>query len=375
MAGIYLHIPFCRQACHYCDFHFSTNLELQDQMVSALAKELQQRSAYLQDGIDTIYFGGGTPSLLSKQQLERIMSRIRNNFKLNKSVEITLEANPEDLTAAKCNELIQLGINRLSIGVQTFDDEQLLWMNRAHAADQVTLGFNAARAAGFSNISLDLIYAFPNVGIEHWKNDLSRIVQLDPEHISLYGLTIEDRTVFGNWEKKGKLAQIEDDEAARQYLFAIEFLTNSGYLHYEVSNFGKEGFHSHHNHSYWSGVPYLGVGPGAHSFNGSSRTMNIRNNPTYIKAINEGTPYAETEVLSTTQLLNERILTSLRTSRGLSFDEINTRFKVDLRKEFESLLDELVKLDMVILEDEHLRLQPNGFLVADEIALRMFFPE
>lgn len=343
-------------------------------MVDAICEELIKRKEYLTESVGTIYFGGGTPSLLSYKELQRLLDTISQNFDLEDQLEITLEANPEDLSLDKTRELMQLGINRLSIGIQTFDSKKLNWMNRIHTRDQVFEGFQHARQAGFSNISLDLIYALPDAGFNYWESDLTQVSEMNPEHISLYGLTIEERTVFGHREKKGELISIPDDDAAKQYLYAIEFLKSKGYDHYEVSNFGKEGFYSRHNHSYWSGVPYLGVGPGAHSFNGHSRQMNVRNNPRYLKEINSDS-YFEVEELSNIQLLNEQILTSLRTSRGLSIEMISSKYGVDLTDEYGSLLEELIDQKLIEIESDYIRLLPNGFLVADEIALRLFFPE
>lgn len=375
MAGIYIHIPFCRQACHYCDFHFSTNLKNQNELVDILCQEIIQRKNYIDERIETIYFGGGTPSLLTSQQLEKILVTIDDNYEISPEAEITLEGNPEDLDFEKTSEIRKLGINRLSIGIQTFDDEKLKWMNRIHSSGQAISAFENARAIGFENISLDLIYALPEAGFDFWKSDLKKMVELQPEHISLYGLTIEEKTVFGNWSNKGKLIEVPEDEAATQYLHAIDFLKSSGYEHYEVSNFGKPGYSSRHNTSYWQGIPYLGIGPGAHSFDGKSRQLNVRNNQKYIRLITSGESYYDTEQLSQTQLLNERILTSLRTHTGIDLHQLKSEFTVDLKDEYADVLSEFERNGFIILMDGFIRLTPNGFLVADEVALRLFFPE
>lgn len=375
MAGIYIHIPFCRQACHYCDFHFSTNLKTQSEMINTIAKEIDDRKTYLNDRIQTIYLGGGTPSLLSADQIRLLMDTIHDQFEVINTAEITLEANPEDLTLSKAKDLFDLGVNRLSIGIQTFDEKKLIWMNRAHSSKEAIHAFENARSAGFQNISLDLIYAIPDHQKEQWEADLAAITDLQPEHISLYGLTVENQTVFGKWEQQNKLVQVPDDEAANQYLFAIEYLKNRGFRQYEVSNFGKEDFHSRHNNAYWSGLPYLGVGPGAHSFNGKSRRFNVRSNPKYLKAVQNGTSYYETEVLSKTQRINEQILTQLRTARGLNLESLNSAMGVELMKLHSDFIQDIIAQGLIEINGGFLSLSPKGFLVADEIALRFFFPE
>ena len=345
-------------------------------MVDAIAKEIISRKDYLHDEIATIYFGGGTPSLLSGSQLEKLLETIHQNFTVSSTAEVTLEANPEDLTKAHSEALYKHGINRLSIGIQTFDEQKLQWMNRIHSSEEAVKAFRNARSAGFENISLDLIYAIPDHDRNAWEKDLKAITSLDPEHISLYGLTIEEKTVFGKWERENKLIQLPEDAAAEQYLFAIDFLTANGYLQYEVSNFGKKGFHSRHNHSYWAGTPYLGVGPGAHSFDGkNTRSFNVRNNSKYLKAINENLEYSEHEELSDIQRINERILTELRTSGGVNLKKIESLSGRRIEDLHATFLQEIRKKNMIEMTDDFLRLKPHGFLVADEVALRLFFPE
>ncbi len=375
MAGVYIHIPFCKQACHYCDFHFSTNLTSRNEMVKAIALELDARKDYLQDPIETIYFGGGTPSLLSKDEIQSLLKSIYKSFNISADVEITLEANPEDLTSMYSIDMCQLGINRLSIGIQTFDNERLRWMNRIHSSDQSREAVQNARDAGFKNISLDLIYAIPDHNQTDWEKDLKNIIGINPEHISLYGLTIEDRTVFGKWEQENKLIQVQEDDAAKQYLFAIEYLKDAGYMQYEVSNFSKKGFHSKHNNAYWNDIPYLGVGPGAHSFDGTSRRFNIRNNAKYMKAIAANSIYWEEEVLSDLQLINEKILTQLRTIQGINLEQLNRQLETNLEILHKDFLTEMESKGLLNLADGYLKLTPEGFLVADEVALKLFFPE
>ncbi len=333
------------------------------------------RADYLEDEVSTIYFGGGTPSLLTKDQLKKLMDTIRNHYPLTPNPEITLEANPEDLTAAKPQILLDLGINRLSIGIQTFDNQELKWMNRAHDAADAVTSFANVRNAGFQNISLDLIYALPTMGNSTWKENLRKAAELQPEHISLYGLTIEDQTVFGKRKKKNELIEMPEDDAAEEYLAAISYLRELGYEHYEVSNFGKPGFYSQHNMAYWSGNAYLGVGPGAHSFDGSTRQFNLRSNPKYLKAIVNNDIFFEVEELTQTQRLNEQILTGLRRKSGILFSELKEQFHVDLRDTYHKILDNFDKQGLVSYSDDRLQLTSHGFLVADEIALQLFFQE
>ena len=375
MAGIYIHVPFCRQACHYCDFHFSTNLKTQTQMISAMVDELSLRSDYLKGPVETLYFGGGTPSLLPPDQIEALLLSVHEKFNLTVKPEITLEANPEDLTEEKLEQLKRLGINRLSIGFQTFDNDSLTWMNRIHTSEQATLAYQLARNAGFDNISLDLIYALPNLKRKQWLLDIEKAVALEPDHISVYGLTIESKTVFGHLQKRGELYELPEDDAAKQYLDLIQQLTQNGYEHYEVSNFCKPGVQSKHNSSYWKGAQYLGIGPGAHSFDGNSRQLNIRNNSKYIRAVNDQTAFFETEHLTAVQLLNERILTSLRTSSGISFDQIKIEYNVDLAVLKKQQIEGFVNFGLVNVTQSAMNLTPNGFLVADDIALQLFFDE
>ncbi len=345
-------------------------------MVNAIAKEIEDRKLYVKEDVSTIYFGGGTPSLLTPEQLNKLLTAINEHFSITDNVEVTLEANPEDLTKDHSQAIFDLGINRLSLGMQTFDDEKLNWMNRIHSANESINAYENARSVGFANISLDLIYAIPDHSRKRWHKDLQSIVALDPEHISLYGLTIEDKTVFGKWERDKKLVQVPDDEAAEQYLFAIDFLKENGFTQYEVSNFGKEGFHSRHNNAYWSGAPYLGVGPGAHSFDGANiRSFNVRNNAKYLKAVEANAEHWEEEVLSSAQRINEQILTGLRTRNGIDLLAIEQQSGMDIHRKHQTFLNEMNSLGLIEISDQNLILKAKGFLVADEIALRLFVPE
>lgn len=333
------------------------------------------RRGYLQEPVETIYFGGGTPSLISGREISKMLTEIEKLSELEGDVEITLEANPEDLSTEKCIELKEAGINRLSIGFQTFDDIKLQWMNRAHCNIQSQEAYENARKVGFENISIDLMYALPDESPDLFISDLKKLIQLGPEHISLYGLTIEDRTVFGRQKKKGILIEMPEEQAAHQYLEAISLMKAHNYYQYEVSNFGKEGFHSRHNLNYWNHRPYLGVGPGAHSYNQSSRRFNIRSNPKYVKAIQGTESYFEEEILSEIQQLNERILTGLRTADGINTKVINEIFKVDVLADHQGLLADLDVKNLINIEDSRIQLKPEGFLVADSIALQLFYDE
>lgn len=373
MAGLYIHIPFCKQACYYCDFHFSTNHSYKHQMVEAIAREIVLQNDYL-DGepLDTIYFGGGTPSMLTCHDLTKILDTIHKNFSVNKNPEISLEANPDDLTFNKLVELHTLGINRLSIGIQSFHDETLASLNRVHTSNDAINCLKNARLTGFNNISIDLIFAIPGRTQEILENDLRIALDHYPEHLSAYGLTIEEKTVFGNWNKKGKLVQVDDEEAARQFDSLIFTLESHGYEHYEISNFCRDQKYSRHNTSYWKNINYLGIGPGAHSYNGKSRQYNISNNAKYMKFIERGLVPCEVDFLSKTDIANEYLLTSLRTCWGCNLDELQRLSGYDLRVSQEKVLNQLEKDDMVRFVGNILYLTRKGKFLADSIIMQLF---
>ena len=314
---LYLHIPFCRQACHYCDFHFSTNLSQKSALVDALCAEIRLQKAYLPNQeLETIYFGGGTPSLLTERELEQIFAAIYSQFSVSPTAEITLEANPDDLSAATLT-LLSRYVNRLSIGIQTFDETALRWMNRAHTAVEAETCVGLAREAGFDNMSVDLIYGIPYRDASRWQTDLQKILALDVPHLSAYALTIEPDTAFGRWQQKGKLPAIDEDLAADQFEELVKTLKKSSYTHYEISNFAKSGQYARHNTAYWQRKPYLGIGPSAHSYNGSSRQHNVANNARYIASIQQGIIPAEIEQLTTANQVNDYLLTGLQNAMGL----------------------------------------------------------
>ena len=373
MAGIYLHIPFCKQACHYCDFHFSTNPRQREAMVSALAEELVLRRDYL-DGemVQTIYFGGGTPSLLTSTELEKLLAAVCQHYPVTAQPEITLEANPDDLNPTKLKELGAAGINRLSIGIQSFHEPHLRYLNRAHRADEATRGVQQAQEVGFDNLSIDLIYAIPAADHRIWERDLARAIALRPQHISAYCLTIEEKTVFGRWQRQGKLRAVSDAFAAEQFELLVSILTAAGYDPYEVSNFCQPGHYAKHNTSYWQNQKYLGIGPSAHSYDGVSRQHNVANNAKYLREIAEGTIPFEREVLSRTDQINERVMMGLRTKWGCSLAELKDRFQYDLHQANAAYIDQLISEDKATVQRNRLILTNRGKLMADGIAERLF---
>lgn len=371
MAGLYIHIPFCKQACHYCDFHFSTNQGTRTILAQAIASELKLQSDYLRgELIETIYFGGGTPSLLSDKELEIIFSAIYTNFQLATAPEITLEANPDDLTRQKLVELKSMGVNRLSIGIQSFDDTVLTFFNRAHSATEALQCVALSREVGFDNLSLDLIYSIPGQDLTGWKKNIEQAISLQPEHISAYSLTVEDKTVFGHRQKKGTLKPLEERESIENFEVLIDSLVLAGFEQYEISNFCKPGYYSKHNSSYWKQKKYLGVGPSAHSYNFESRQSNINNNSQYTKSINSGTVPCEIEILNKENKINEYIFTTLRTQWGCDIEYLKKELGYDLLQS--KVLKMLLEKQFINLENKVLTLTRSGKFLADQIALDLF---
>lgn len=373
MAGIYIHIPFCKQACHYCDFHFSTNQETRSELVQSILTEIKIQKDYLRgESIQTIYFGGGTPSVLEGHELGAILESIRSTHAVAKDAEVTLEANPDDLTLSKLHELSNLGVNRMSIGIQSFHPEMLTFLNRAHDSTTAIRSFNEAREAGFKNISIDLIYALPDESENQWREDINQAIALQPDHLSCYALTIEEKTVFGRWSAAGKLKATDDETAARHLEILMDELEREGFEHYEISNFAKPGFHSKHNSSYWRQEKYLGVGPSAHSYNGASRQFNINNNNLYIRSLKNNAVPFEKEELSQENMINEYILTTLRTQWGTDLKKLKQDFEYDLLIENTDYLSKILKNKLAILEADVLRLTRKGKLLADKISSDLF---
>ena len=372
MAGLYIHIPFCKQACHYCDFHFSTNLQLMEQMMDSILLELQLRKAYLKgEAVDTIYFGGGTPSLVPVEYLEKILDQISTLFPGSKQ-EITLEANPDDLNPQALAAWKSLGIDRLSLGIQSFQDQILKAYNRAHNSKEATQAIQLARAAGFEKFSIDLIYGYPHSDHRLWQLDLEEALRLDPGHLSAYSLTIEPKTTFGNWTKKGKFSPAEDEFVAQQFEYLQEQCDKAGYLQYEISNFSRPNQAAVHNSNYWKRSPYLGIGPSAHSFDGNSRGFNPSSNTSYTKALAAGSVPFVLEELTPEECINEEILTGLRTSWGLDTGSLAERYHLDILEIKKGSITKLTELGMIHTEAKTLTLTRKGQLLADSIASDIF---
>lgn len=372
MSGIYIHIPFCRQACHYCDFHFSTSRKHQQRMVNAICREMEMRKNHITPEISTIYFGGGTPSLLNAQQLDQILSTTEELFKITPRAEITLEANPDDLSREKLAVFKQAGINRLSIGVQSFFDRDLKWMNRAHNADEARDCLNMAQAY-FSNISLDLIYGVPGMSDERWQDNLNRATALGIPHLSCYALTVEPQTPLAKKIAQGKTEPVDDQLARNHYNIMIETMKKAGFDNYEFSSFSKKGYFSQNNLGYWFGKPYLGIGPGAHSFISNQRSWNIAHNIKYMKALENDSRDFKTEELSTTDRFNEYIMTRLRTQWGISLEEIKTGFGQKYTDHVSKESAGFLQKDLLNQTQDQLIITPKGKFLTDGIAAELFW--
>ena len=326
MAGIYIHIPFCKQRCLYCAFYSSTLHSKQQEYCDALCREIIMRRNYIIGIIDTVYFGGGTPSTLTREQLQKILGTIKENYRLSPSAEITIEANPDDLTPEYLATLRSLSFNRLSMGIQSFDNAQLKAIGRRHTAERARQAVKDARTAGFENISIDLMFALPSSTSAQWQESIKQAIELRPTHISAYNLTYEEETPLYRALQQGKIEAVDEEENLKQFEILIEQLAAAGYRHYEISNFALPGYESRHNSSYWHDIPYLGCGAAAHSYNGESRSWNISDIKTYIEGINNGAPFSEVEQLTTAEQYNDAILTRLRTADGVPSDWMRKKF-------------------------------------------------
>jgi oxygen-independent coproporphyrinogen-3 oxidase len=376
VSGIYIHIPFCRKACHYCNFHFSTNLAYIDELTEAICKDIDLRNNFLENRtLHSIYFGGGTPSLLNENQIKKILSTISRHFELSTHAEITYECNPDDLNIEYLNILKNNGINRLSIGVQSFFNEDLDYMNRSHNAYQSIASIESAQKIGFENITIDLIYGSPTTSDQMWQKNIQIALSHNIPHISSYCLTIEEKTVFHHWANTGKMSAIDEEKASQQFHYLIESLTNANYDHYEISNFGKPGFHALHNTNYWKGSYYLGVGPSAHSYNGRIRTWVKSNNIQYINSLSANEVPVQLEELSISDKYNEYIMTSLRTMWGVDKEKIKNDFGESYIIHFNKVLKNSWLEDKLIYEDSNVKLTQNGKLYADKIASDFFWVE
>lgn len=372
MAGIYIHIPFCKQKCSYCDFHFSTTYQsYKNEMITAIVNEIDIRKSYLvNQTIETIYFGGGTPSLLSINELSLVLDSVYQNYAVCQAPEITLEANPDDITKEKLSDWKNVGINRLSIGLQSFRSEDLKWMNRAHTAEEALNCVQLAKNAGFDNISVDLIYGLPNLTQQDWLSTIQTIIDFDIQHVSAYCLTIEEKTALGKWVKTKKIIPSNEEEQSEQFELLVAELEKNGIYQYEISNFSKPNFESKHNSSYWKGKHYLGIGPSAHSFNGTSRSWNISNNQNYLKNCNNKGNWFETEILSLTDQFNELLLIGLRTSTGVNINRLK-EIKI-LSNDFWNKIESMEKSMWLTVIDNYIILTKSGKLKADYIASELF---
>jgi len=372
MAGIYIHIPFCKQACHYCDFHFSTNLGKKEAMLQALEQELFLRKEELKkDKVETIYFGGGTPSVLEVGEIDSLLATVANNYNVIEKPEITLEANPDDLTTQKIRALAKSRVNRLSIGIQSFFEKDLKLMNRAHNADQAERCI-AEASTYFNNISIDLIYGIPNMSNSRWKQNIAKALAFSVPHISSYALTVEPKTALANYVAKGLITPVKDEVAQEQFNILNETLSQQGYDAYEISNFGRPGYHSKNNTAYWQQKKYLGIGPSAHSYDGVRRGWNNKSNPKYIAALSQGKLPMEVEVLSKTDRYNEYVMTGLRTIWGISLSKIalnyGTQYKTYLLRQSKRHIEE----HLLYLDGDTLLTTKKGKFLADGIASDLF---
>jgi len=372
MAGIYIHIPFCRKACHYCNFHFSVSQNLLPQMIGAICQEAELRNDYITENISTIYLGGGTPSLLQVDDCRLLIEKIHLLFTVDKDTEITLEANPDDINKEKLSGWKDIGINRLSIGVQSFFDNDLHWMNRAHNATQAYRNIDLAQQFGFGNITIDLIYGTPNLTDEGWLQNLETANKLNIPHLSCYALTIEPKTALQKMIALHKKENIDAEKQSRQFELLMQWTDQNNYEHYEISNFAKPGFRSRHNSSYWQSKPYLGLGPSAHSYNGMSRQWNIANNSLYIESVAKNIIPFEKEELTSIQKINEYIMTGLRTLDGIELDKLE---KLSGKKTIVAIINDaqrFIRQNLMERKNGSLVLTNKGKLFADGIASDLF---
>ena len=371
---IYLHIPFCKQKCSYCNFHFSTSFNLKDEMLFAIKKEIGLRKNELENKtLKSLYFGGGTPSVLSVDEIKSLLEEIQKYFSFDENIEITLESNPDDLNKNFLKELSQTEINRLSIGTQSFFDEDLKLMNRAHNASEAESSIKRAQDFGLENISIDLIYGSPTSNFEIWKENLNKTIELQVPHVSSYALTVEPKTALEKWIENGKVSSPEEAEQNQEFYYMKDFLKDKGFDHYEISNFGKPGFHSKHNSAYWKSEPYLGIGPSAHSYNGSlERSWNIANNPLYIKNINQNIIPKETEILSEKDRFNEMMMIGLRTIWGVDLNKINQTFSSEIIDYLNQEIKSKLESGILKIENNHLLIPEKHWFLADGIASDLF---
>ena len=374
MAGIYIHIPFCKRRCIYCDFFSTTRSEEKPTYVRALCQELAIRKDYLEDEeIETIYLGGGTPSQLTEEELNEIFTSLYNIYKVKEDAEITLEANPDDLTPEYVSMLRRLPINRISMGIQTFQEETLKLLHRRHTARQAIEAFQRCREAGFRNISIDLMYGLPGETLKIWKEDLQQAIALHPEHISAYHLIYEEGTALWKLRDEHQVEEADEDLSVTLFKNLIDELKQAGYQHYEISNFCLPGLHSRHNSSYWTGKKYLGCGPSAHSFNGSSRQWNIASLDNYLKGIASGKPNYEIEELDLYTRYNDFVITSIRTCWGMSLSRLRSEYGEELYSYCLRMAKSHLEQGVLEIEEDTLRLTQEGIFISDGIMSDLLF--
>ena len=374
MAGIYIHIPFCKQQCNYCDFHFSTSLKNKNDLIKALLQEIKLRKEFVKQApIKTIYFGGGTPSILSEKELLTIFNHLYSHFDINDDAEITLEANPDDLSDQKVKELKNTPINRFSIGIQSFFDEDLKFMNRAHNSNEALQSIKRVQDKGWDNITIDLIYGTPTLSNEMWLTNLQKITELKIPHLSAYSLTVEEKTPLFHKIKKGISKAPDAEKSRQQFLLLMDFARQNQLEHYEISNFAKKGFMAKHNSSYWRGDAYLGLGPSAHSYDHNKRQWNVANNVKYIASIKKGLPSFSEELLSEKEQYNEYIMTSLRTIWGCNLDLIELRFSPFLVNFFKISIKKWLKGGEIIQKNKNYQFSQLGKLMADRVTSDLFY--
>lgn len=375
MPGVYLHIPFCRKACSYCDFHFSTNLGRKEQMVSAILQELDLRRSFFSKvaPLQSVYFGGGTPSVLSPAEVAGLIQTTQSLWGIVEDAEITLEGNPDDLSAGYVRGLREAGVNRISIGVQSFKDSDLTELNRSHNASQALQAMEICRQGGITNVTMDLIFGLPNSTLEDWRQNLQQLLKIRPAHASIYSLTVEDKTALAHQIRTGSISVPDDEAYEAQFRLAHELMTEAGYEHYELSNFALPGYRARHNASYWAGEAYLGVGPSAHSFDGTKRSWNVSNNQKYLDALASNSQAMEgEEILSLTDRYHEYLMLGLRTDKGIDREVITQTFLPEFENQFGAVIEEWKTAGKLISEGSLLKLSPEGWFLSDRIAADLF---
>ena len=375
MAGIYIHIPFCKKACTYCDFHFTTSLKYVDEMTDAICKEIRLKKDRITEQVGSIYFGGGTPSMLPSTSLEKIFNTLTTCFSIAANAEITIETNPDDLDAQKIADLRRLPINRFSIGVQSFFDEDLIWMNRAHNVNEAESCIKRSQDAGFENLSIDLIYGYPLLTDEKWLANIQKTIELQTPHVSGYSLTVESKTALANAIQKGKQVPLNEEQSASQFLILTDRLTKAGFEHYEISNYSLPGKYAVHNTNYWKGISYLGIGPSAHGFDGYNRYINIANNAKYLSFLANNKLAETVEELSKVDQFNEYIMTSLRTMWGTDLQKIKSDFGKLFAAETQKQIKPFIANGQLLLDNHIIKLSQEGKLFADGIAAELFVDE